>query len=139
MARIEKLSNEKPDIRKQLHLKTITNFACKSGGVHIWGECNDPQHVHHLCCGVCVGVHCQRVRISAASSTRMRRQFQLLVRVDGISFIPLPCQLMKNCIGQVKYGRIYNPAILITLNFRRSHAYDFCCSCVDAVCHTSCR
>ena len=35
MARIEKLSNEKPDIRKQLHLKTITNFACKTGGVHI--------------------------------------------------------------------------------------------------------
>ena len=35
MARIVKLSDKKPDIRKQLHLKIITNFACKTGGVHI--------------------------------------------------------------------------------------------------------
>jgi hypothetical protein len=61
---------------------------CAADSAVGWGECNEPQHVHHLCCGVCVGGHCQRVRISAASSARMRMQFQLLVRVMALLLPP---------------------------------------------------
>ncbi len=34
------LPNRKPDILKQLHLKAITRFACKTGGLHILIDTN---------------------------------------------------------------------------------------------------